>query len=124
MNSKEIIGFLQDRYYFENSTPEQMVSSHWRKLQKSFEVTVDGGKIESLKGLGFGYPHKMSMAGKLLSWVTIISYLGTLNKRRELIGLLRKGVSLAGKMGVPFSYDCFRQICTFGLLIGTLNREG
>jgi len=60
----------------------------------------------------------------LFSWATIISYLGALNKRRELIGLLREGVSLAGKMGVPFSYDCFRQICTFGLLIRHYQSRG
>jgi len=116
MNNREIIGFLQDRYYFEKSTPEEMVSSHWRKFQKSFEVVVGGGEIQALKGSGFGYAHKMSMLGKLFSWATIISYLGILNRRRQLIGLLTKGVTLAGKMGVSFSYDCFRQICTFELL--------
>jgi len=121
MNSREIIGFLQDRYYFENSSPEHMVSSHWRRLHKSFEVTFDGGEIVALRGSGFGYAHKMTMAGKLFSWATIISYFGALNRRRELIDLLKKGVSLADRMGVPFSYNCFRQICTFGLLSRKFN---
>ena len=118
MNSREIIGFLHDRYYLENGTPEQMVSSLWRRFQKSFEVAMgDGSEIETLKGDALGFVHRMTMVGKLVTWATIISYFGILDSRRELIGLLTKGVSLAHKMGVPFSYDCFRQICTFHLLI-------
>jgi len=124
MNSREIIGFLQDRYYFQDSSPEHMVSSHWRWLQKSFEVTLDRGEIVTLKGSGFGYAHKMTMVGKLFSWATIISYFRTLNKRKELIGLLREGVSLANKMGIPFSYNCFRQICTFALLSRNFHFRG
>ena len=116
MSNREIIGFLQDRYYLENSSPEHMVSSHWRRLQKSFEITVDGGEIVTLRGSGFGYTHKMTIVGKLFSWATIISYFGSLNKRIEFIGVLKEGVSLANKMGIPFSYNCFRQICTFVLL--------
>lgn len=124
MNSREIIGFLQERYYSENNTPEHMVSSFWKRCQKTFEVAFDGAEIKALKGSGFGLPPKESILEKFSSWSTIISYLGILNNRREVISLLKYGASLAGKMGEPFSYDCFRQICTFGLLIGTLNREG
>ena len=41
VNNRKMIRFLQANYYFENSTPEQMVSSHWRRFQKIFEVTID-----------------------------------------------------------------------------------
>ena len=124
MNNKGIISFLKDRYYLENSSPEHLVSSHWRRLHKSFKVTFGEGEVVDLRGSGFGYAHEMTIAGRLFSWATIISYFGALNGRRELIGFLRKGVSLADKMGVPFSYNCFRQICTFALLSRNFHFRG
>ena len=109
-DTNNIVAWLYNNYYENDSTPEDLISSHW-KLQHS-KVKV---------GSGFGDLQNESVAYKLCSWLTIAGYICRLPKRKSLLEMMPKAMKLARKMGVLFSYDCFRQLCSLNLILQELS---
>lgn len=106
---------LYKDYYLTDKTPNQLVSSHWEAIHERSEVEVSPQGIEKLKfELGdYGYS---KMHHKLFNWATIVLYLFRLENRNDIIRVLGKALTLARRMEFPFTYDCFRQVCTVALL--------
>ncbi len=114
---------LYRKSYIEQTDPQEFISSHWQLYHHNIKVHLLNGKIESLKGFGFGDMQSTSLPERLLSFMTIISYLCVLRNRKKLIDLMKTAIPLAWDMGFPFSYDCFRQVCTLQLIMGYMNKE-
>lgn len=114
-NYYEIFHYLKDHYFEVNDTPDWIISSHWRKMHEFTRIS-SSKQMENATGQGFGFFPHMTISKYIFSWLTIICYLVVLSNRLELIKLTRKGISIAKQMGHPFTYDCFRQICTYALL--------
>jgi SAM-dependent methyltransferase len=108
--------YLYQKYYLDTETYESFVSSHWEKMQETVSVEMDENNYAGLSGNGFSYRSHISSPAKMLSWLTIMSYLLRLKNTKELSRLIPAGLSLSKRIEVPFTYDCFRQICTFSLL--------
>lgn len=116
METTEIIEYLYTHYCLKDDTPEQFVSSHWKYYQGQVKVQMEGGNVESLAGTAFGDLQNKSIVKRVFSWLTIGSYLLKLPNRKETVRLIRPSTSLTDRMGLTFSYDCFRQICSLVLI--------
>lgn len=112
-----VVNDLYKKYYLKNETPETLVSSHWEWCQGKFKVEFNGNEMQSLSGFGFGEMQDRSLITKIFSWMTIASYMRQFIYRDELLVLMKKGVALAKRMGLVFSYDCFRQVCSLNLIM-------
>ncbi|MCP4608404.1 MAG: putative sugar O-methyltransferase [Planctomycetes bacterium] len=116
MGTTEIVNELYDRYYIHNSTPEDIISSHWKHYQNQVKVRISEGNIESLVGSAFGDLEQRAITSRILSWMTIGSYWLRLPHRMENLNLLKSSIGFTKRMGLPFTYDCFRQVCSLGLV--------
>lgn len=122
-NKNSIVKELYNKYYLENSTPENIISSHWKFYQKKIKIEFYSDGIESLSGFGFGDLQNKSLLSQTLSWITIVSYLCQFPSRKELLRLMKIAVPLAKRMGFAFSYDCFRQVCSLNLIMKSVTGE-
>ena len=107
---------LFDRYIRDDQTPAHLVSSHWKNLHQKLVVTEKNGKIESMKGVGFGDMGQRGFLVKLFSCVTVLIYILKLPHRSEIFNLIKMARCVCVRMGISFSYDCFRQICALRLI--------
>ncbi|MDP2652753.1 MAG: putative sugar O-methyltransferase [Candidatus Omnitrophota bacterium] len=115
MSGAEILDQLYERYYREDYGRED-VSPHWKQLQGRFRVRRnDDGRLE-LHGEGFGDLEKVSFSSRLLSGITAFSYLIHLSLRLEIFLLLPRALVVLKAMGLSFTYDGFRQICSLALI--------
>jgi len=57
------------------------------------------------------------------SWLTILSYLVRLDSQKELCQLIKVGKKVVKRMGLSFTYDCFRQICSLNLILRYLKTK-
>lgn len=114
---------LYDHYYRDDQTPDNLVSSYWRESFKKMNVQEKQGRADSFKGYNFGDMQCSSWQAIVLRWITIASYLIKLNNRMAIIKMMRIAMPLAKRMGFPFTYDCFRQVCTFVMLSKDVSRE-
>ncbi len=112
METAEIINHLYTHYCLNDDTPEQFVSSHWKYYQERVKVQIEGGNVESLVGAAFGDLQNKSIVKQVFSWLTIGSYLLGVPSKKEIVKLIKPSIDLTKKMGLAFSYDCFRQICS------------
>lgn len=112
-----VVKNLYEKYYLKNETPKTIASSHWKFYQEQIKVECHGDEIISLSGFGFGDMQNSSRISKIFSWITIASYMCQFINRNELLALMKKAVALAKKMGLVFSYDCFRQVCSLSLIM-------
>lgn len=110
-----ILTSLYNHYYLSDQTPSHLVSSHWREIHQSTNVEVSNGRIENLNLL-LGDHQSLRFHHKILNWMTIWSYLIRLGNRNAAIRVMNKAIPLAKRMGLTFTYDCFRQACTVTLL--------
>jgi len=108
--------YLYQRYFLDADTPEYYVSSHWKKMQETISVVMEEDNTARLSGEGFSYHPHLSYPSKMMSWLTILSYLLQLDDAKKLSRFIRKGLWLSKRIKASFTYDCFRQICTFSLL--------
>jgi len=122
-NINLIIDELYQNYYVKDNTPEHVISSHWKFYQEKIKCELNGGKITSLSWLGFGDLQNKSFLSQTFSWLTIAGYLCQFPNRNELLRLMKLAVPLGRKIGFPFSYDCFRQICSLKLIMNKLKNE-
>lgn len=111
---------LFERYYNTDEKPrisEDVTSSHWKEYSDKISVkktTVNGNEHYDLIGYGFGENH----ASLLSKTFTTISELVNVNKLK-IDGLrtdINRAKTLIKKMGLVYSQDAFRQVCTLNLL--------
>ncbi len=112
----EIIHRLITDYYEENQTPEHLVSSHWKQFHQRVKIHKSANRLERLHGEGFGDLENASWVYRVCSWATMGCYLVQLSDRRRLTRLMTQGRELARRMGLNFTYDCFRQLCALALI--------
>ena len=122
-NKNLVVEELYKKYYVKHNTPESVISSHWKLYQEKTKVEFNGNEIKSLSGFGFGYLQNKSFLSQTFSWLTIVSYICQFSNRKELLRLMKIAVLLARRMGFPFSYDCFRQVCSLNLIMNKMKNE-
>ena len=116
METKDIVDELYDRYYVHDSTPEDVISSHWKHYQTQIRVSIADGNVEALVGNAFGDLEQRALINRLLSWMTVGSYWLTISHKSEITRLIKSSIRLTRRMGLPFTYDCFRQVCSLALI--------
>lgn len=119
----KIVNRLYEKYYVLEETPADLVSSHWRHFHEKAHVEFRDDGITMISGVGFGSVAYKSFINRIFDSLTIASYLCFLKERRDILRLMRIGRLLAKKMGISFTYDCFRQICSLNLITKRLKRH-
>ncbi len=114
---------LYENYYGTQETPELLSSSHWKLYHQSAKVEFIDGKIAKLTGLGFGDLQIKSFSYRILSWLTTLSYMAQLSNKDELIELIGVSHRVLKRMGLYFTYDCFRQLCAWHLISQKLKNK-
>lgn len=116
--NKEIIKKIYSTYYTEDDTlKEKFVSSHWKYDSEQFDVRLDkDGNLISLEGVGFGDLESKSLIYSFLSYLCIISYFVKIPNRVSVLSLLKNSFAICKLGGFPFTYDCFRQVCSLALI--------
>lgn len=107
----EIIVKLIDKYFDTPDTSGQ-TSSHWKHFHAKTNYRTIEGTIE-LEGAGFGYTPKV---GYIFRFFDLLGQLLTIlwcNNRLKIIKNLPKGISIAKRMGHPFTKDCLRALYTY-----------
>lgn len=105
---------LYQSYFEQDSTPSNLVSSHWVKMHEKTVVNNSQGK--GATGFGFGHFPQQSLVGKFFSWATIIAHLNVFPEGADIAGLFARAWKLAKRIGHPFTFDMYRQVCTYALL--------
>ena len=112
----EVYERLFQRFYTgTDSKIDSAASSHWKEFSNFFSVTKQSNGKYSLNGYGFGGQDAMGKKDKIFAFLgNTLQYLWLKN-----LGLLKDvivGYKTVGKMGLPFSQDAFRQVCTLHLI--------
>ncbi|MEF2230136.1 MAG: putative sugar O-methyltransferase [Pseudodesulfovibrio sp.] len=108
----ELLAHLADRYFSECDPSVGQTSSHWKEQHARARLTQADGDFR-LEGQGFGYDPNPTAKSLLLGWMTIALYLLKLPDRLALLRRLPAAVAVARRMGHPFTYNCFRSLCTY-----------
>jgi len=117
-----IVNRLYEKYYILKETPKNVVSSHWKHYHEMAHVKFRGSEMTIASGVGFGDVAHKSFISRIFDSLTIASYLCFLKERRDILRLMKIARSVANKMGISFSYDCFRQVCSLNLIMKRLKR--
>lgn len=105
---------LYKKFYDQQSVGAESVkaSAHWKNFSQSFQVEHSpDGSIRKIKGYGFGGSDDKRLSARIMSSVengllqAWLSYPGLATEKREA----KKTVAA---MGLSFSRDAFRQVCT------------
>ena len=105
---------LYHRYYTSDTTPADIISSHWKEYGSKINVSIDTeGNIIQLDGCGFGNWRDANIVNKLLNNLCNSSYLLRLPYKKEIHFLEGRIKEKLINIGAYVSYDCFRQICSF-----------
>lgn len=115
MLEEDIAIRLFHKYYESDSTPSALVSSYWKEMHQKAEVRLADGRL-FLKGFAFGSMYQISWPCRFFSWATVISYLFHINNKFMVLRMMRPAMRVAARMGVSFTYDCFRQVCSLALI--------
>lgn len=107
---------LYDRFYSSGGEAviDASASSHWQEYARSFSVrsVADDSKFA---GYGFGGSGSDTLSARMLAWIGNALHLACLdlpNLRRDV----REAKEVIRRMGLVFSQDAFRQVCTLNLL--------
>jgi len=115
---------LYEQYYVKNAFPEAKLSSHWKEYSKKFKVTLDSAGLPAqIEGYGFGDLQIHSFPYQVLSLLAILFNVLKLSDRSHVIATLATGWRLARRIGLSFTLDAFRQICTLSLIGKYLSEE-
>lgn len=115
-----IVNRLYEKYYISEDTPDNAVSSHWKHYHAMVQVKFNGSEITNVSGAGFGNVEYKSSISRIFDWLTLASYLCFLKERRDILRLMKIARPVAKKMGISFTYDCFRQVCSLNLVMKRL----
>ncbi len=111
-----ITKIIYDEYYQRDITPQALISSYWKDMHKNSKVRLQGDDLY-LKGVGFGDMQQASLPYLFFSWLTIFAHLCHMRDRWAVISKMFKAIQLAHRMGLPFTYDSFRQVCSLVLIM-------
>lgn len=111
---------LFHRFYSDgHAIADKSASSHWTDYAKNFSVlSVENGF--ELAGYGFGGSGNRSLFARISAWVgnaLHLIQLATPNLRQDV----RDAKHVVARMGLEFSQDAFRQVCTLNLLASRLS---
>src|SRR5882724_1736357 len=99
--------------YYSVDAPSSLMSSHWKPHCDAFSVDIDR---MSVAGDGFGLPQRSRPARIVLEWICVVSYLTWMPHTARLLALLRRGVTVTRRMGLPFVWSAFRQLCALEII--------
>ena len=117
METDEIINYLYNEYYLKDRTPPELVSSFWKYYQNQQKVQIKDGKVEALIATPpLGGLDIKSPVHRFLSWLTIGSYLWKLADKKGICSLVKTSLRVTKRMGLFFTYECFRQMCSLVLI--------
>lgn len=106
---------LLQRFYCDGSAiHDKSASSHWRDYATRFSVRSEGDAIELL-GCGFGGSDKSTFIARFFALVGNMLHLATLGLP-NLRSNVRDAKVVVKRIGLTFSQDAFRQVCTLNLL--------
>src|SRR3989337_3097468 len=115
--NQRLIRELFENYYCLDSTPDSLISSHWKYYSQKFNVQFDNeGNIISLRGIGFGDMLENSSISKILAYLCHASYFIKLPFKKDLYRMIVKSIHICDSMGLYFSFDCFKQVCSLSLI--------
>jgi hypothetical protein len=119
----ELIGKLYREYYEKEGTPEAHVSSHWREFSCNFKIEVDTDGLPSeMVGYGFGDLEMRSLPYQALSLGAVLVKMAVLANRMDLIRMIVVAWPLSRRMGLSFTQDAFRQVCSLTLIKQNLSK--
>lgn len=111
------------RFYADgNVHHDESASSHWREFAEKFTVRKTAGSNFELVGYGFGGSGNTSFFARLSALVGNMLHLATL-RLPNLQEDVRGAKVVVKRMGLVFSQDAFRQVCTLNLLDRHLGRQ-
>ena len=125
MSKQNKAGYLPNRVYYQlymrfysngNVVMDTSASSHWQECARHFEVFPNGENNFKLAGYGFGSSGSSSLPARVFDWVgnmLHLAYLGLPGLRNDI----REAKGVVQRMGLAFSQDAFRQVCTLNLLV-------
>lgn len=117
LNNPKLITQLYQRYYINDSTPKEYISSHWEKFSPRISVHIDEqGNLTQFKGYGFGDIQYTNPITQFFNRLCNLSYLIKLPYKKELKNLIGKIKPELKKIDTYVSFDCFRQINSFILI--------
>ncbi len=94
----------------------QQSSAHWKSFSKNFKVELNADQtVRTIKGYGFGGSDDNRLIAKIAAWIgnrlllSQVNYPGLAKETSDAKKLVRT-------MGLSFSQDAFRQVCTKYLL--------
>ena len=122
--SESIIFNLYKKYYVNDQTPAELVTSYWRYYHGKAQMEVNERDLYTIHVEGFGDLQNASLAYMTGSWLTIVLYLAMFPNRWELIKTIKVAQYLTKSMGLSFTYDCFRQMCSLALVRSKLKNQG
>lgn len=126
--NKDLLEHLIQSYYCNGiKDPESMfISSHWRNLHELLTIETDkkGNLVKlSAKGTGIETYDREGYIDKLFDFASICSHLIHLPNREELLKLCMVAFKLCNKMGLNFTLDIFRQVCSLEILKRNLSER-
>lgn len=108
---------LYRRYYVQDETPENVMSSHWKKFSRKIQVCIaEDGNLTVFKGCGFVDLQPAHPLNKILNYLCNFSYFARLPNKKDLLFLAKKLMPFLKKAKFYFSYDCFRQLCALSVI--------
>lgn len=99
--------------YYQQEAPSPFTSSHWKPHCDAFSVDIERMRV---RGDGFGLPEQTRWPRVVLEWVCVLSYLTWLPRRRHLLKLMARGLGVTRRMGLPFVWGAFRQLCALDVI--------
>lgn len=107
---------LYQRFYKDdNALMDRSASNHWRSCARQFQIKAIGQNEFELFGYGFGVSDKANIVNRFFGWMgnqihSILLKSPTLNEDIQIARVVVK------RLGLWFSQDAFRQVCTLNLL--------
>jgi hypothetical protein len=122
--NETLLKTLYDSYYQTEKAQEE-ASSHGQKYGKECTVELNASGVPAVvHGEGFGDLQVRTLASPILSKLTIIGHLALLKNRVDLIRVMGAARRLSTRMGLEFTQDAFRQLCTLCLIQAQLRADG
>ena len=113
----ELIRNLYELYYVKTGSDSEQVSSHWKEYSEKIKFSLDETDVPvEVLGYGFGDLQVGSIPYKILSFVAILSYLIGLPNWLNVVRMIPMAWRLTRRMGLSFTQDAFRQLCSLALI--------
>lgn len=120
-----VVNAIHGRYYVDRDGRDApYVSSHWADRSSKFDVEIGAdGTIRRFNSIGMGLTastHPLDIALAHVGW---ISHLARLPQRARIARLLPMAFRVVRKMGMHFSFNCFKDVCALELILRHLDPE-